>query len=163
MHIRTWSGLVLFTVVAWIGLWAGDAPNTAHAKKVGSPYLLVWAGDGQHKQPDFMAVLDVDPASKTYGQVVRRVPVNGSGMMPHHTEYEFPAGGMLFANGWAAGHTFVIDARQAASLKVKTDFVQAGRTASCACPTGTSWGPSSRTAAGTRLRVDWWNWTTAGR
>ena len=126
MRIRTVAGFVLLVWLGTVCLWAGDSLKTAQARKTGSPYLLVWAGDEEHKQPDFMAVLDVNPTSKTYGQVVRRTPVNGTGMMPHHTEYEFPASGMLFANGWAAGHTFVIDARQAASLKVKTDFVQAG-------------------------------------
>ena len=29
--------------------------------------------------------------------------------MPHHTEYEFPSNSILFANGWVAGRTFLID------------------------------------------------------
>lgn len=122
MRLNSWSAVLVFLIATTA--WAGSGP-TAGKDSAGSPYLLVWAGDGQHKQPDFLAVLDVNPDSKTYGQVVRRLPVDGRGMMPHHTEYEFPASGMLFANGWAAGHTFIFDARHAATPKVKTDFLLA--------------------------------------
>lgn len=47
------------------------AANTAEAKR----YLLVWSGDqvlddGVYGQPDFLAVVDADPKSPTYGSVV---------------------------------------------------------------------------------------------
>ncbi len=122
MRLRSWSAVLLLLIASTS--WSGSGP-TAGKTSSGSPYLLVWAGDGRHTRPDFLAVLDVNPSSKAYGQVVRRMPVSGVGMMPHHTEYEFPASGMLFANGWAAGHTFIIDATHAASPKVKMDFTLA--------------------------------------
>jgi len=31
--------------------------------------------------------------------------------MPHHTEYQMPASGVLWANGFAAGRTFRFDLR----------------------------------------------------
>jgi len=106
---------------------AGAAPAAKTSKQVhGSPYLLVWAGDERRERPDFLAVVDVNPSSPRYGQIIKRMPVRGSGMMPHHTEYEFPASGVLFANAWAGGHTFIIDAGKAASPQVKSDFVLAG-------------------------------------
>ena len=122
MRLHSWCALPLVLFAST--LWSESGPTPAKTSRV-SPYLLVWAGDEKHTQSDFLAVLDVNPDSKTYGQVVRRLPVGSAGMMPHHTEYEFPASGMLFANGWAAGHTFIIDATHAASPKLKTDFTLA--------------------------------------
>jgi selenium-binding protein 1 len=49
--------------------------------------LLVWAGDAAHKAPDFVAVIDFDSNSPTYGKVLRTVPLTGrsaSGNEPHH-------------------------------------------------------------------------------
>jgi hypothetical protein len=37
-----------------------------------------------------MAVVDVRPASPTYGQVLATEPVAMSGTLPHHLEYELP-------------------------------------------------------------------------
>ena len=92
----------------------------------GSKYLFVWTGDGARKASDFLAVLDADPSSKTYGHVVASAPVGATGTMPHHTEYEFPANGMLLANGWAASRTFVFDLRTPTAPKVATSFGAVG-------------------------------------
>ena len=49
--------------------------------------LLVWASDKAHIQPDFVAVIDFDSDSATYGKVLRTVPLQGTsavGNEPHH-------------------------------------------------------------------------------
>jgi 56kDa selenium binding protein (SBP56) len=49
--------------------------------------LLVWASDKAHVAPDFVAVLDFDRESPTYGKVLRTVPLTGAsavGNEPHH-------------------------------------------------------------------------------
>jgi hypothetical protein len=49
--------------------------------------LLVWAGDQARVAPDFIAVIDFDPRSPTYGRVLRTVPLSGAsavGNEPHH-------------------------------------------------------------------------------
>src|SRR5688500_2767351 len=74
-----------------------------------SPYLFVWAGDSDGKDSDFLAVIDARPEAGTYGEIVATLPVGAKGTFPHHTEYEFPANSRLFANGWGAGQTFIID------------------------------------------------------
>ena len=66
-----------------------------------SPCLYVWAGGEDRQNSDFLTVIDARPESKSYGQVISTTSVNESGTMPHHTEYEFPKDGVLFANGWA--------------------------------------------------------------
>ena len=49
--------------------------------------LLVWGSDKAHVAPDFLAVLDFDRDSRTYGKVLDTVPLAGAnavGNEPHH-------------------------------------------------------------------------------
>jgi len=58
----------------------GRADNTENT-------LLVWAGDAAHAKPDFIAVIDFDRDSPSYGKVLRTVPLSGAsaiGNEPHH-------------------------------------------------------------------------------
>src|SRR5438132_8196229 len=45
----------------------------------GEPYLLVWTGDADRQNSDFLAVLDADPTSPSYGKVLRTYPVRSRG------------------------------------------------------------------------------------
>ncbi|MGJ8687981.1 MAG: hypothetical protein ACSHXZ_00545 [Gammaproteobacteria bacterium] len=76
-----------------------------------APLLYVWAGD-LDKRPsdtDFLAVIDSDPDSPSYGEVLATEGVGVVGTNPHHTEPVVPASGVLLANGYAAGRTFFFD------------------------------------------------------
>lgn len=84
-------------------------PVAAPGAKTGAGVLYVWAGDQDEADPDFLAVLDVRPASPRYGRLLTTVPVPGRGNWPHHTEYELTAGKLLFANAWGTGRTFQFD------------------------------------------------------
>src|SRR6185503_7946249 len=49
--------------------------------------LYVWTSDQAHVAPDFLAVIDFDRQSRTYGQVLRTVPIPPPGNIgnePHH-------------------------------------------------------------------------------
>jgi selenium-binding protein 1 len=71
--------------------------------------LLVWAGDQAHAAPDFVAVVDFDARSPSYGRVLRTVPLprslptsiaGGSGAIgnePHHVGLS--ADGRTFVGG----------------------------------------------------------------
>jgi hypothetical protein len=91
-----------------------------------SPYLFVWAGDMDGKDPDFLSVIDARSDATTYGKVIATLPVGAIGTFPHHTEHEFPANSLLFANGWGAGQTFVIDLRDPARPKLAHQFKNLG-------------------------------------
>lgn len=91
-----------------------------------SPFLFVWIGDGDRKQSDFLAVVDVRKGSMTYGEVVRTLPVGVIGTVPHHTEHEMPGGGVLFANGFGAGQTFRFDLSSPLNPKLLGSFREAG-------------------------------------
>ena len=59
----------------------------AHGRHDNERHLFVWAGDQARTQPDFLAVVDFDPASNHYGRVVNSVPLPGPGAVgnePHH-------------------------------------------------------------------------------
>ena len=76
-----------------------------------SRFLFAWAGDADKRESDFLAVIDVDPRSATYASVVKTLPVGATGTRPHHTNYEMPPDGMLWANGFDSGQTFRFDVR----------------------------------------------------
>lgn len=89
-------------------------------------FIYAWAGDADEKDSDFLAVIDADPASTTYGAVVATAPVGAKATMPHHTEYETPPDGLLFANGWKGAHSFVIDVSEPLKPRLAADFKEVG-------------------------------------
>ena len=115
--------LVTLAVCLAVTLRAGDT-KTAPPASEGSSYLFVWAGDAARQSSDFLAVIDVKPSSPTYGRIVSSLPVGSTGMMPHHTEYEFPQHNMLMADGWVAGHAFIFDLNQPLKPRVAGQFTQ---------------------------------------
>lgn len=86
--------------------------STVRGYAQSNSYLFVWAGDDAKKSNDFLAVLDADPASLHYGQVLASVAVPGPSGTPHHTELEMPEGGFLFANAFESGRTMLFDLRE---------------------------------------------------
>ena len=85
-----------------------------------SRYLFVWAGPHGHDTAsagphhatganDFLAVLDADPASRTYGAVLTSTDVGVPGEMAHHTELSLSAGHPLFASDFMTGQVFLLD------------------------------------------------------
>ncbi|MGH3996002.1 MAG: hypothetical protein ACRDTJ_00885, partial [Pseudonocardiaceae bacterium] len=91
-----------------------------------SRYLFVWAGDADKRESDFLAVVDVDRQSPTYAQVVATLAVAAVGTLPHHTEYEMPPGGVLWANGFAAGQTFRLELHDPTRPRLAGSFGDAG-------------------------------------
>jgi hypothetical protein len=85
-------------------------------------YLFVWAGDADHKGNDFLAVIDADPSSASYGRLVTTLATDQQTKRVHHTEYTMPASGMLFANDHDAGRTFIFDVRDPLHPKTVTSF-----------------------------------------
>jgi hypothetical protein len=80
---------------------------TAAAEDKGSGhYLFAWTGDAELKGNDFLAVIDADPASETYGKLITTVATDQKTVRIHHTEYVMPASGMLFANDHDVGSGF---------------------------------------------------------
>lgn len=102
--------------------WVGSADVLAQPKMATGHYLLVWAGDRDKKGNDFLAVIDADPASASYGHLLATLATDQQTMQVHHTEYTMPASGMLFANDHVAGRTFIFDVRNPLQPKIVTSF-----------------------------------------
>src|SRR5438874_2874149 len=82
---RMWTVSATLAVVAVTTAAWGTA--RAHRDDEAERYLYVWAGDQARTAPDFLAVVDFDPASAQYGKVIttRTLPEPGAtGNEPHH-------------------------------------------------------------------------------
>ena len=90
-----------------------------------SPYLYVWAGAERDGESDFLAVLDADPSSSTYAQVLATVPVGLKGGA-HHSEHVMPRGDSLFVNSFRAGASFVIDLSEPTAPTIASSFGRIG-------------------------------------
>jgi hypothetical protein len=97
-------------------------PSPAQQVTPAGHYLFAWAGDVALKGNDFLAVIDADPASPTYGKLITTVVTDQQTTLIHHTEYEMPASGMLFANDHYSGRTFIFDVRDPVHPKIVTSF-----------------------------------------
>src|SRR4051812_31767933 len=65
----------------------GCSPTARNRESDASTRLFVWAWDVNHDAKAFLAVVDVDRSSATYGQVVSTLPTL-TGSEAHHIEYE---------------------------------------------------------------------------
>lgn len=99
-------------------------PLHSQDQKTRSPqdYLFVWAGDAALKGNDFLAVIDADPSSASYGRLVTTLATDQQTERAHHTEYTMPSSGMLFANDHDSGRTFIFDVRDPLHPKIATSF-----------------------------------------
>lgn len=109
--------LALVFCVGVVSMQSQDHKTTA-----ADDYLFVWTGDADHKGNDFLAVIDADPSSASYGRLVTTLATDQQTMRVHHTEYTMPASGMLFANDHDAGRTFIFDVRDPLHPKTVTSF-----------------------------------------
>lgn len=98
----------------------GGSPTTGP-----SSFLYVWAGAENEGESDFLAVIDADPASGRYGEIVASVPVGLRGMA-HHSEHVMPVGDTLFVNAFKAGATFLIDLSDPLAPRVAGSFREMG-------------------------------------
>jgi hypothetical protein len=73
------------------------------------PYLVVWAGDADRKDSDFLAVVNANPSSRKYGRVIATVPVKSRGNEPQELNERFRYDGRVFATGVLTNRIFVFD------------------------------------------------------
>jgi hypothetical protein len=73
------------TPPAKVSLDRNNDPHEGHLKEATT--LYIWASDQDRSAPDFLAVIDFDRKSPTYGKVLRTVPLPAPGNFgnePHH-------------------------------------------------------------------------------
>lgn len=118
---RFFVALVAMLCVSGVPLHSQD-----RGKKASADYLFVWVGDEAHKGNDFLAVIDADPASASYGRLVTAIATDQQTMQAHHTEYTMPTSGMLFTNDHVAGRTFIFNLKDPLHPMIATSFTDAG-------------------------------------
>ena len=70
--------------------------------------VYVWTRDADEHDPDFIAVVDADPKSGTYGRILDRAPTSTVGNEAHHFGYTADAN-RIFAGGLFSNQLFVYD------------------------------------------------------
>src|SRR5262249_46141083 len=99
------SGRMVVAILALLALLsilptAQAQDNSPGARGHAASYLYIWAGDEARTAPDFVAVIDFDQNSKTYGHVLKTAPVPTAGNEAHHMHLSadgntLAAGGLL--------------------------------------------------------------------
>ncbi len=115
--LRHAIGLLLLTA-------CGTSPAAKKGEAAGSAHLFVWAWDVDSSAGDFLAVVDVNRSSSTYGQVINTLPTP-PGRGAHHIEYEMTTS-HLFANSAVSARTFVFDLADPVEPRLLSDFGDAG-------------------------------------
>ncbi len=90
-------------------------------------FLYVWTGSADTtRRSAFISVFDLRPGSPDAGKLVRVVPAGTGSEGTHHTEYSIPPDGLLFANDFGTGRTYIYDMTKAGEPRVATSFGTAG-------------------------------------
>lgn len=107
-------------LLALLALFALGRASTFHAQLKTGPgrFLLVWAGDADRKDEDFVAVIDVRTGSPTFGHVLNTVPVGSKGNEPHHIDFDLRNDGTLWASGVLTGRIFIFDVSHPPDVKL---------------------------------------------
>jgi hypothetical protein len=90
----------------------GRAGAQLEAGRDSGARLYVWLHAIDRAQPNFLAVVDADAESASYGEVLATVPAGEVRGHAHHTSLTMPRSGMLFANDFAGGHTYLYDTNE---------------------------------------------------
>ena len=70
--------------------------------------LYVWTSDADQKDPDFLSVIDANPASASYAKVIATVPTSSPANEAHHFGYTVNAD-RIFAGGLFSNRLFIYD------------------------------------------------------
>jgi len=109
-----------------LALLTFGAVAQSQSGKAAGGFLFVWVGDQAKTGNDFVAVVDTNPASPTYGRLLTSVGTDQKSFKAHHTEYEMPASGQLFANDHDANRTLIMDLRDPRNPRQANSFSSLG-------------------------------------
>ncbi|MEP7002641.1 MAG: hypothetical protein ABI969_19275 [bacterium] len=105
-----------------------QAQRAAPSSMASSDYLYLWSSSADSSGPDFLAVYDVrdNRSADRYGALVTTLAVPGRGNRTHHTEHVMPADGLLFANGYGSGQSFIFDLTKPTAPRLEKQFGEVG-------------------------------------
>lgn len=88
--------------------------------------LVAWLKDDDGEHPAFLATIDSDPASDTYGQLLTTASAGMPLRDAHHTPHSLPSGGRIFANAFRDGRTFIFDVAAPHRPRLVSGFERVG-------------------------------------
>jgi hypothetical protein len=112
--------------VQWATLWAAMC-LTVSAEAASVPassghYMFAWSGAVGGKGEDFIAVIDANPDSPHYGELLTSAASGIVSQQVHHTEYWMPDSAQLFANDHMSGDTVVFDLSDPLKPRIRARF-----------------------------------------
>jgi len=133
-HMRKpWTLLAATLAFATIAACSSSRRDTAPKPGGESPYLLIFAGDEDGADSDFLAVIDLRSDSSHAGKVIATKPIGMKKSLPHHMEYTLPpAGEPLFMNAHHHEMSMLVDLSDPRAPQITKTFTppEIGR-ASC--------------------------------
>jgi hypothetical protein len=105
-----------------VALWLNTAMGAAAQADKSGHYLFAWSGATGENGEDFIAVIDADPKSARYGELVTSVSSGIATQQVHHTEYWMPDSAQLFANDHMSGETVVFDLKDPLLPRIRARF-----------------------------------------
>lgn len=115
MPFRCTTRLVVTVLVFATAARASEPAGHGH-------YMFAWAGDQGQRGEDFIAVIDADPTSPHYGELLTSAASGIVTRQVHHTEYWMPDTGHLFANDHRSGDTVIFDLSEPLKPHVRARF-----------------------------------------
>jgi hypothetical protein len=111
-NLSLWLTLCLLGCSSWV---SAGPPAQEHGA---GRFLLVWAGDADRHDDDFMAIIDVRSDSSTFGHILGTVPVGSRDNEPHHIDLTLRGDGTVWASGVISGRTFIFDVSHPPEIKL---------------------------------------------
>ncbi|WP_235022875.1 selenium-binding family protein [Amycolatopsis alkalitolerans] len=103
----------------WMVVWAGDmnAADNTSLTDITNPLHVVKTDGSMTPGPDFLAVVDAEPSSPTYGKIVNTATIAPLvENEPHHMQYIWHAGNTIYAGGLYSAATYMFDVSKLPAL-----------------------------------------------
>ena len=97
-------------------------PGASNTTTQPGSLLYAWMKDNDAEDPAFLAVIDSDPGSPLYGELLTTTPTNEPLTDAHHTPHQLPSNGHIFANSFRDGRTFIYDVSTPHLPRLKNEF-----------------------------------------
>lgn len=118
--------IVAAGVVLSLGALPALAQPTAQSASK-DQWLYAWAASADtSRRGAFLVQFDLRDGSTTAGKISRVIPAGEGSYSTHHTEHLLQSDGLLYADDFGLGRTFIFDLRDAASPKLHASFTTAG-------------------------------------
>lgn len=113
--MRARTAVLLGILPAWLAGTPATVPDESVFVKglrpgVHEQLLYVWTSDADVKDPDYIAVIDVDPMSPTYAKVIGTASTETTNNEAHHFGYTVDAN-RIFAGGLFSNRLFIYDVK----------------------------------------------------